>query len=214
MKNIELIIFDLDGTLIDSKLDLANAVNHSLQTLGLPGIENEKVYGFIGDGLWKLIERSLGAGNADKLENAVRLFREYYGRHLLDNTKLYPGVENTLARFKGKKKAVVTNKPEGFSRDILEGLKILEHFNLVYGGDTFNRHKPDPHCLLCAMRELGAEVSRVVMVGDGRNDILAAKAASIASCAVGYGLENKQQLMSAGPDFYIENISQLAGIIE
>ncbi|OGS22428.1 MAG: hypothetical protein A2252_09000 [Elusimicrobia bacterium RIFOXYA2_FULL_39_19] len=213
MKNIELMIFDLDGTLVDSKLDLANAVNYALKTLKLPVLKNEVIYGFIGDGIWRLVERALGENHAGKTETGVELFRKYYKKHCVDNTCLYPKVKEMLLHFKNKKKAVVTNKSEIFTRDILQGLKIAGYFDIVYGGDTFEHRKPHPLPLKKVMSKLKIKPAQAIMIGDGLNDVLAAKAAKVTSCAVGYGLEDKKKLLKENPDYFIKNLSQLKKIV-
>jgi len=214
MSKIKLLIFDLDGTLVDSKLDLANAVNYALKSLDLPPVRNKIIYDFIGDGVWQLVERSFGPKNSDKVEEGFKLFRDYYKEHLLDTTVLYPGVEDTLKCFKKLRKCVVTNKSEAFSKTIINGLNIEHYFDLVYGGDTFDKRKPDPFALLKAIEELKVSPSETIMIGDSRNDILVAKAANTVSCAVGYGLEDRETLLSNKPDFFIESITELRNILK
>src|SRR3972149_1085297 len=143
-RHIDLLIFDLDGTLVDTRADLTAAVNHTLEKLALPPLSMEQVCRYVGDGLETLLSRALGLQHGDLVDNAVRLFRDYYGLHLLDRTRLYPGVRETLEHFRGKRKAIVTNKPLAFSERILAGLEIESHFEVILGGDSTVQRKPHP----------------------------------------------------------------------
>src|SRR5580704_4128368 len=137
---MDLLIFDLDGTLIDSRLDLANAVNATRAHMGMPPLENERVYSYVGNGAPVLMRRSLGdAATEAQVEEALEFFLEYYREHDLDYTTLYPGVRESLERFRaaGKKMAVLTNKPVRMSRNIVNGLGIADFFFQVYGGNSF-----------------------------------------------------------------------------
>ncbi len=214
MKKVKLIIFDLDGTLADSKKDIAAGVNYTLGRLGMPALANRAIYGFIGDGSWQLIERALGDGRAEDIGGALKIFRDYYSRHLTVTTKLYPGVRKMLEYFKDKKKTVVTNKFESYSYKMLGDLNALKYFDMILGSDSVERCKPDPLPLIKTMDKLGIAPQDTVMVGDGVNDILAAKNAGVASCAVGYGLESRERLMSCKPDFFIESPAGLARILK
>jgi phosphoglycolate phosphatase len=142
------LIFDLDGTLVDSKKDLTASVNHVRSTFGLPALPEDQIASFIGDGAQMLIQRALTAGDrpvADAdVQSGVQLFLSYYREHMLDDSVLYPEVHETLMRLSDCRLAVLTNKPIRFSRTMLEGLGILHHFAAVYGGNSFERKKPDP----------------------------------------------------------------------
>ena len=214
MKKIKLLIFDLDGTLVDSKRDIAAGVNFTLRHLGLPAIKNTAVYGFIGDGSWQLMERALKSSKKKYIDDALEIFRDYYSKHLTVTTKLYPDVIKTLRYYSDKKKAVVTNKYESYSVKILGDLKINKYFDAVLGSDSTQRCKPDPLPLLTVMKKLGVGASETVMIGDGANDILAAKNAGVTSCAVGYGLESCERLLSYKPDYFIKKLSDITRIFE
>ena len=214
MKKIKLFIFDLDGTLVDSKKDIADGVNYTLRRLGLPALDDGVIYKFIGDGSWQLIERALGNSKKHDISNALEIFRDYYSRHLTVTTKLYPGVKGILSHYGDRKKAVVTNKYESYSLKILADLEILPCFDLILGSDSLKKCKPDPLPLKFTMEKFKALPSETVMVGDSANDILAAKAAGVISCAVGYGLESRERIMSYEPDFFIEKISGLKRIFK
>src|SRR5262249_38772571 len=136
--SIDLLIFDLDGTLVDSRLDLANSVNATLRHMGMETLANERVYTYVGNGAPMLIRRALGEGATEaQVEEALEFFLEFYREHDLDHTVLYPGVKESLDRLRaaGKKMAVLTNKPVRMSRHIVEGLGVADHFFRVYGGN-------------------------------------------------------------------------------
>ncbi|MGH7754414.1 MAG: HAD hydrolase-like protein, partial [Gemmatimonadales bacterium] len=155
-RRLRVFIFDLDGTLIDSKLDLALAVNATRRECGLDPLPHEQIFGYIGQGAPMLIRRALGHTEDDALvEQALAFFLAYYREHMLDNTVAYPGVREGLAQLAagGRILTVLTNKPVRFSREILAGLGLGFYFRLVYGGNSFERKKPDPMGVEAILRE-------------------------------------------------------------
>lgn len=184
-------IFDLDGTLIDSRHDLATAVNLMRGDLGLAALPMPTIIGFVGDGMRRLVERSLrdaGERSTD-LERATGLLRRHYAEHLLDRTVLYPGVKEGLEALaaRGGHLAVVTNKPTEPARRICAGLGILEYFPLVLGGDACERIKPDPLPLLRVLQVTGAAPSTSWMVGDNTTDLEAGRRAGLRRCFCRFG---------------------------
>jgi phosphoglycolate phosphatase len=209
MHPVDLLIFDLDGTLIDSKDDIATCVNLTLAEVGLPTKDPKVIYGYVGDGVRRLLQQAVGEGKQEQFKKTMRIFRGHYLAHLLDTTRFYPGVEDVLDHFKGKKKTVVTNKPIEYTEKIIDGLKARERFDLILGGDGLNNLKPHPEMLHKVLEEMEVRRDRAVMVGDGINDILAARAAGIRICAVGYGLGDPVRLKKGEPDFFCERIEEL-----
>jgi phosphoglycolate phosphatase len=213
MPQADLLIFDLDGTLIDSRLDLAQAVNAALENVGMPRILNETVYSYVGNGAPVLMRRALGEAAAEaQVEQALRFFLEYYWEHKLDFTTLYPGVRESLDRLRadGVALAVLTNKPVRISRAILDGLGLGAHFLQVYGGNSFeSRKKPDPVGIEMLLAETGAAPSRTIMVGDSAVDVLTARNAGVGSCGVTYGFQ-PETLVEEPPDILVDRMEQLA----
>jgi phosphoglycolate phosphatase len=210
---VDLLIFDLDGTLIESKWDIAHAVNFTLKTLGLPERPIEEIFGFVGDGVKRLLRLAVGEGNQEKFEEALRVFRGYYLEHCLDRTTFYPGIEPMLEHFSHKPKVIATNKSIEYTRVILNGLGP-RHFMYMVGGDNGFGLKPEPGMLLHIINKMGAAKDRTVLVGDSTNDINGGHNAGIRVCAVGYGMGNRQKMEACQPEWFIEKPEQLMEIFE
>lgn len=208
---VELLIFDLDGTLIESKWDIAKSVNLTLGELGLPRREEEEIFGFVGDGVRRLLRLAVGEDNHPQYEAALAVFRRHYLEHCLDRTRFYPGVEEVLSHFGRKSKAVATNKSIEYTRVILDGLGP-HHFACVVGGDDGFGLKPEPGMVLHILEQLGVDRERAVLVGDSTNDINAARNAGIRVCAVGYGMGHRDKMASCRPDWFIERPQDLIGL--
>jgi len=210
-----LFLFDLDGTLIDSKEDIACSLNLALARAGLPRLPAQRIVSFVGNGVRRLVERSLQAildeePSDPAVLRVMELYLEEYGRHLLDTTCLLQGVEETLEVLEWASLAVVTNKPEGFSRQILEALGIGRRFCVVLGGDSTPLRKPDPAPLLAAMARCGAASHETVMVGDSPVDIHAGNAAGTITCGIASAEADREKLTTAGCDLLIRDIRELA----
>lgn len=213
MLMVSLLIFDLDGTLADTKDDIAMAVNLTLKDFGLPEKDSETIYGYVGDGVRRLLQRAFEGQPPGLYEQALKVFRGHYLAHLLDTTRFYPGVLDVLDHFRGKKKAIATNKPFEYTEKIIEGLGVKDRFDLILGGDSTLHLKPHPAIIQEVLRRLGVKADQALMVGDGVNDILAAREARVRSCAVGYGLGRVEDLLAAGPDLFCENIKELQRLL-
>jgi phosphoglycolate phosphatase len=209
MKAIDLMIFDLDGTLVTSGNDIAMSVNYTLETLGLPVVEYRIILQFIGDGVRKLIERSLGPASQDRFDEAIALFSAHYHDHMLDTTTLYPGVSEVLQYFQDKKKVLLTNKRYQFARDISDGLDIANFFDEIMGADSTFYMKPDARLIYPLLRRFSVRPEQTVMIGDGVNDVLLAKNAGVLSCSFLNGLTDRNVLLKLKPDFSYENLLEL-----
>jgi len=164
--------------------------------------------------LKKLMDRSLPKDRLGEMDEAIDIFRSHYREHLLDFSVFYPNVQNVLNYFRGKKMAVVSNKPEEFTRLILKGLRRADLFEIILGGDSLPVMKPDPGPILHILKQLSVSPEKTAIVGDGTTDIEAGKAANVWTCAVTYGLEKKEVLLKMKPDFMIEDIVELKKIFE
>jgi phosphoglycolate phosphatase len=209
---MDLLIFDLDGTLIDSRLDLAHSVNATRAHMGMSPLDFEKVYSYVGNGAPVLIRRALGdAATEPQIEEALEFFLEYYREHVLDFTTLYPGVKESLERLAaaGKQMAVLTNKPVRMSKMIVEGLGVSPHFFRIYGGNSFDFKKPHPIGIETLMREAGCDRSMTLMVGDSSVDVQTARNAQVMCCGVTYGFQ-PESLADPPPDMLLDRMEQVA----
>lgn len=179
------VLWDLDGTLVDSAGDIAAAVDRTLVRTGRPPLGEVVVRGFIGDGARKLVDRCVEAAGSVPREGDLAVFLEEYGQALVVRTRVYAGLRAVLDAVRAPM-AIVTNKPEGFSRVIADRLDLARYFPVVIGGDTLAVRKPDPAPLVEALRRLGVEAG--VMVGDGPADVGAARAARMPMIGVGWGI--------------------------
>jgi phosphoglycolate phosphatase len=209
---MDLLIFDLDGTLIDSKRDLAEAVNATRGNLGLPPLDLATIAQYVGNGAPVLIRRALGPSyTEEQVEEALLFFLDYYRDHKLDYTCLYPGVRESLdaLRARGIRLAVLTNKPVRVSKAILDGLGVGAHFFQCYGGNSFDQKKPHPVGVDALRREAGGiPPERTMMVGDSYVDVQTAVNAGIKSCGVTYGFQ-PETLNDPKPDLLVDRMEQL-----
>ena len=207
MSQIKAIIFDLDGTLIDSVDDLANSVNYTLGRLDLPLHTTEEIKSFVGDGVQKLIKRSLGQTHMEKFDDAFAIFMKHYGVHCTDNTVLYPKVAETISFLAEKYSlAVLTNKSATFSHKILKALKIDSYFKEVLGGDSLPTKKPDPAGILYLADKWGLAPDQLVMVGDHATDIEVGQRAGCKTVFIEGGIGETRGLK---PDFVIKSMDEL-----
>jgi len=209
---VDLLIFDLDGTLIDSRLDLAQAVNATRVRMGMPPLDNELICSYVGNGAPLLMRRAMGEGASEaRLREALRLFMESYTGHALENTTLYPGVQDGLDLLygAGKRLAVLTNKPADVSRAIVAGLGVGERFFQVYGGDSFEFKKPNPIGVEALMNDARVDRALTLVVGDSSVDIQTARNAGVRSCGVTWGLK-PESLADPAPDLLVGRMEELA----
>lgn len=212
-KIFELLIFDLDGTLVDSQADLADSVNYVLKSYGRRKISIPTLRSFIGNGVVNLMERAMPDLKGKALSEAVATFRSHYNDHLLDKTRPYPGIKQLLQNARGIKKAVLTNKTESFARKILEGSGLAGHFPVIWGGDTGKARKPCPEPVLAVISRLKAEPGNTILIGDSENDVLSARAAGAFSGAVAYGYSSKKELLELKPDYFFKKPSDIAKLL-
>ncbi len=219
-KNIKAIAFDLDGTLIDSVPDLAAATQATLAELGLPSCSEQQVRGWVGNGAQVLMNRALSFAlghevESEVLDNAVPRFMHHYKEHLQQHSLLYPGVKDNLAQLAklGFPLAIVTNKPYEFTVPLLEAFGIREYFSTILGGDSLAKMKPDPMPLNYLLSDWQLTSDELLMVGDSKNDILAAKAAGITSIGLTYGYNYGEDIGLSDPNAVCEQFSEIMALV-
>jgi phosphoglycolate phosphatase len=206
---VRALVFDLDGTLIDSKLDLALSIDATLKHMGRASLPHETIYGFVGNGAAVLVRRALGDSVTDaEAEKGHRFFLSYYREHMLDNTVTYPGVRAALGQLREHPMAVLTNKPVRFSQGILDGLGISHFFRYVYGGNSFETKKPDPEGMNILLRDFAITPREAMIVADSDVDVRTARNAGTWSCGVTYGL-GLEGLRAHPPDLMLDDLTQL-----
>lgn len=204
---IKLIIFDLDGTLVNSIADITNALNYAIEPYGFEQLTAEKTTSLVGEGVTRLIERLVGRKPADLKDVVLKRFLEYYSEHLTDFTAPYPGVRETLEMLGNYRKAVISNKREDLSKRLLETLELSGYFDIIWGSDSVSEKKPSPAPVLEMLKKLSCGPAEAVMVGDSNYDIEAGRAAGVRTVAVSYGYRHINLLKDA--DFLIDNMKEL-----
>ncbi len=208
---LKLLIFDLDGTLTDTAQDIADAINYALKPFGQKIYSVEETKAMVGSGISKLLESLIPVTDPASKEMVTNRFLEYYSEHLFDNTKAYPQVKETLSRLTPYKKAVVSNKREGFSKSILDRLGLLNFMDIVFGSDSVPEKKPSPVPIFKLLEKFGVSQKETVIIGDSNYDIAAGKAAGIRTIAVTYGFRKRETLKDA--DFIIDSFDELLDIL-
>jgi phosphoglycolate phosphatase len=218
-RKIKLLVFDLDGTLIDSRLDLIHSVNAMLRHLGRPELSGDVVASYVGDGAPMLVRRALNdPGDESLLARGLEYFLDYYREHKLDHTHLYDGVTEALVSIRQsqngtpRQMAVLTNKPVNASRAIVEALGLGKFFTSVYGGNSFPTKKPDPQGLLTILKETNSAPEDSLMIGDSSIDIVTGRNARLWTCGVTYGFA-PHTLSDAKPDAVVDTPQELAQML-
>jgi phosphoglycolate phosphatase len=210
---IQLLIFDLDGTLVDSQLDLALSVNAVRREMGLEPLPIARVASYVGQGVTVLIRRALGENAPpETVEEAVALFLAYYRQHMLDNTVPYPGVRESLEELGTKKLAVLTNKPVDFSKALLAGLQMADKFIYIYGGNSFAQKKPGPVGVFRLMKDAKVAREATLLIGDSDTDVLTGRNAGVWTCGVTYGIGSRT-LEATPPDWLVGDMREVAALL-
>jgi phosphoglycolate phosphatase len=217
-RSIRLVIFDLDGTLVDSRLDLVHSVNAMLRNFDRPELPEGVIASYVGDGAPMLVRRALG-DPADEVffKAALEFFLAYYRVHKLDFTHVYDGVKEMLAAIRGtngahRQLAVLSNKPVNPSRAIVEALGMAEFFVQIYGGNSFATKKPDPEGARTILRETNARPEETLIVGDSSIDVLTGRNAGLWTCGVTYGFV-PQSLDLAPPDVTVDSPAEITQVL-
>lgn len=211
---IKLIIFDLDGTLVDSSIDITNAINYAIRPYGIKPLTVKETISFVGEGITRLMEKVVERSQTKEIDKNILVdrFLSYYSEHLIDNTIVYPKVKETLEKLEGYKKAVISNKRESLSIRLLNDLGLLRYFDLVVGSDTTPERKPSPVPIIYALSKLGIVPEETIIVGDSNFDVEAGRAAGIKTVAVTYGYRSLELLK--GADCIIDRFDKLILCIE
>lgn len=209
MQMFNLLIFDLDGTLVDTSADIIAAVNFTRQALDLPTMDDREVIGLVGDGTDKLVERLIGSKHQDRYAEALGIFIAYYEAHLLDNAVLYPGVIDVLDFFSHKKKVIITNKREYMTRKITDRFSLTARFDDIIGMGTTPFRKPDVRILLPVLARFHAEPHQAIIFGDGIADLHVARNAGIRSCGLLNGFTPREVLLALQPDYTCEHLGDV-----
>jgi phosphoglycolate phosphatase len=208
------VVFDLDGTLIDSRRDIVAAANHALLGGGLPELPALEIESYVGDGARLLLARAARLDETDpRLDPLLAAFLDYYCAHPLDHTTLMPGVRSVLRQLEGLSLAVCTNKPRLTSVRVLDGLELSSCFSLVVAGDDLPERKPSPVPILHIARELGIAAEELVVVGDGAQDVLAGRRAGARTIGVEGGIQPADRLLAAEPDTLLRALDELPGVL-
>jgi phosphoglycolate phosphatase len=211
--SVRALIFDLDGTLIDSQRDLIRSVNAMLLEMGREQLHEDTISGYIGHGAPQLVARALGKGSPqEQRERALKFFLAHYEEHKLDSTCAYPGVPEALARLAAYPMAILTNKPVRVSARILEGLGLAKYFRAIYGGNSFETKKPDPLGALTILREFSAAPHEALLIGDSEVDVQTARNAGTLAAAVNYGFGTHDR--AAHPaDIYLDRPTDILPLL-
>jgi phosphoglycolate phosphatase len=215
-KSLQAVLFDLDGTLIDSRLDIAAAANTARARYGLPALPLQTVLGYIGRGVDHLLRCSLGdAATDERMKGGLEALMDYYAHHLVDHTTVYPGVRPflDLLQARGIPMGVVSNKPHSLTLRALKELNLEGHFGAALGADATERKKPHPEPLLTALKTLGAEPGNSVMIGDSSVDAQAGRAAGMAVGLVAHGFTHRSELEKEEADWVVDKMEEFTDLV-
>ena len=204
-----LIIYDLDGTLVDTLTDITQAVNHMLRQMGSPELSAQEIRRYIGSGIHELIRRCLKTEDPQDIERGEAIYSTYYAQHFLDQSCLYPGAAAALQHFRTRYQAVVTNKPNPYSREILTALGVAGHFLDIVAGDSEFPRKPDPASMLAIVQKVGTTPQDTLLIGDSPIDVEAGRNAGILTVGVLHGFSDADELAAAGVEMMVRDFDEL-----
>jgi 2-phosphoglycolate phosphatase len=205
----KLILYDLDGTLVDTRRDIINGVRHALEVLNGPELTDDEIKDCVGTGLHALIRQVFRTEDEKLADRGSKLYREHYKEHMLDHTHLYAGARECLEYFKDREQAVITNKPNPFSSQILEALGVAHYFIAILAGDNGLPFKPDPAAIHHLIERTDAIDEEVIFVGDSPIDIQAARNAGVEVVTLSHGFASEEALREAKPDYIVRDFPEL-----
>jgi len=207
-----LIAYDLDGTLVDTRRDIAEAANHMRLKLGLEALPQKEICRGVGMGLRVLIERSLNTQDPKRVDQGMQIYREHYRTHMLDHTQLYPAAREFLTHFQEQHQVVITNKPNPYSKEILAALGVADFFFEIVAGESEYPRKPDPAALLALMKRAEASPQETVLVGDSPIDIETGQRAGVMTACVAHGFVEEEELRTFNPDCLVPDLKALLDV--
>jgi HAD superfamily hydrolase (TIGR01549 family) len=214
MISLDLLIFDLDGTLVDSRKGIVKAVNHTLKRLSIEEKDFEEIVSYIGTGVKDLLRKSLGKENENLWEKSITIFEDYYQNHSDEESMLYPNVKDTLEHFKNKDKIILTNRKKKMAKVTLHNFGIDNYFKEIFGGSDDGCLKPSACPVDKLFSNFVFDKKKSIIIGDMDLDVLSGKSAGILTCAVTYGLGAKEDLIKSKPDFIVDDLSELIKIVK
>ena len=212
---LKAVLFDLDGTLVDSEKDIAEAANYTREHYGLSRVPDSTIAQYVGNGVLVLLEKSLGTSDQTKILEAYKIFLEHYRLHCADHTKPFPGTFELLDHLKGRgiQMGVVSNKPQEFTDSVLKQLNLASYFGVAFGPEATPNRKPHPEPLLVAAQRLGAQPQETIMIGDSVVDIMAAKAALMRVGVLTHGYGTREMLEANNPDWIADSLPTLIPLL-
>lgn len=207
----KLLIYDLDGTLVDTRRDIVLSVQHMLEEMYAEPMSGEEIQAHVGRGLYPLMSGTLRTSDKKIIEKAGKIYRAYYARHMLDHSVLYPGAGEFLRKYESRVQAVITNKPNPFSRDILTHLGVESYFVKIVAGDEEHPQKPDPQAVLKILQDFKIRKSEALFIGDSMIDLQTARNSGIDAAIICHGFGRRDELESAAPNLLTENFQLLSG---
>jgi len=207
-----LIVYDLDGTLVDTLEDIAQAANHMLRELGAVPLPASEIRPFVGRGLQELVKGCLRTDDPAQAERGSKIYRAYYTQHLVEHSRLYPGAREVLDHFRPRAQAVISNKPNPYSSDILRALGVAGYFIRVVGGDSEYPRKPDPSSIRAIMEQAGVSPRETLFIGDSPIDVETGRSAGIVTIAVTHGFSDEEELRAAAPDVLVPSFPELLAL--
>lgn len=207
-----LILYDLDGTLVDTLEDISGSANAMLAQLGLPAISRKQARCYIGRGGYQFVKDCLGTDDAKRIERGLKLYRAHYHQHMLDHTYLYPHAKEILTYFNTRTQAVVTNKPNPYSAEILKALGVADYFFRIIAGDSEYPKKPDPTSLRAMLSLSGVRAEEAVFIGDSQVDVQTGRSAGMMTVGIQHGFAEDGELIAAAPDLLVRDFQELLEI--
>ncbi len=208
----KLIAYDLDGTLVDTREDIVRAANYMLSVMGREPLAADKIHSYVGHGLHDLIKSCLASSDEKEIEKGAKVYRRYYGEHMMDSTCLYPGSLEVLEHFKDRRQMVITNKPSPFSEEMLEKLGVAPYLSVILTGSSKHPPKPDPTAFLQALSSQGVRPEEALLVGDSEVDLETGRRAGVDTALIAHGFVRRDKLESHRPEWLVDTFKDFLSL--